>query len=704
MTPFIPSKKAQGCVIDFTRNCQNLMNSNWNIRDSFRQIDLAYMRETDCTEEGWKARQAVEAGDASKFRNITIPVILPQVESAVTYQQSVFLTGYPIFSSVSIPEFASQAEQMDTVIGEQQTYANWVPNLLQCLRDGFKYNLQFAEVAWVKEVTYSVGTDLAYKEGKEGKPTETQWEGNRIKRLDPYNTFWDTRVAPADVAKYGEFAGYNELMSKIAFKKFLATLPTRINVTEAFNSGFQAPVSTIGSSGHTGYYYPQLNPDATFDIANISSMNWASWAGYEKSDGSQIKYKDMYQVTTLYGRILPSDFGFTGVPGQNTAQVWKFIIVNNQVVVYAEQLSNAHDLIPIIIASPLDDGLAYQTKSFAKNVEPIQQITTALANSTIASRRRAISDRVIYDPSRISPAAINNDSPNAKIPVRPSAYQKPLSEAVYAFPFRDDQFQINSAEIQFFGSYANQISGLNPARQGQFVKGNKTKSEYDSVMANANGRDQTISLMLEGNFFGPIKEIVKLNILQYQGGAELVNRDAGTVTTVDPVMLRKANLVMKMSDGLNPSDKLIDSDTLGVALQFMGQNQSLGAEYNVGDIFAYLMSSKGVKLSTFKKDPKQVAYENAMAQWNSAMTQLAESLKGAGDPETVKKLLSNPLPQPTPEQFGYVPGSVKLTPGAATTPNDPTIIQGMSSQIQAFTQSQQQQPGQPQPTTPQAQG
>lgn len=702
MAAYVPGKKSQQCVIDFTRNCMNLMNSNWNLRDSFRQIDLAYMREKDCTEEGAKAAAAVKAGDASKFRNITIPVILPQVESAVTYQQSVFLSGFPIFSAVTIPEFASQAEQMDTVIGEQQIQGKWVPELLKCLRDGFKYNLMFAEVHWAKEVTYSIATDVAYKNGKEGKPTETIWEGNKIKRLDPYNTFWDTRVAASEVAEYGEFAGYNELLSKIAFKKFAAKLPSRMNMTEAFNSGFQAPVSTIGASGHTGYYYPQLNPDAVFDVANIMSMNWAQWAGYEKGGNSTIQYKDMYQVTTLYGRILPEDFGFTGVPGQKTAQVWKFIIVNNQVVIYAEQLSNAHDLLPIIVASPLDDGLAYQTKSFAKNVEPIQEITTALSNSTIASRRRAISDRVIYDPSRISPAAINNDSPNAKIPVRPSAYQKPLNEAVYAFPFRDDQFQINASEIQFYGQYANQISGLNPARQGQFVKGNKTKSEYDSVMANANGRDQTIALMLEGNFFGPIKEIIKLNILQFQDGASLVNREAGTVTTVDPVMLRKANLVMKMSDGLNPSDKLVDSETLGVALQFMGQNQALASEYNVGDIFSYLLSSKGAKLSTFKKDPKQVAYEQALGQWQQSIQMLAATLAKSQDPQADLQALIQQLPQPTPEQFGYVPGAVKLTPGAATTPNDPTVIEGMSAQLQSFSQANQQQPGSPQPTPPQA--
>jgi hypothetical protein len=344
----------------------------------------------------------------------------------------------------------------------------------------------------------------------------------------------------------------------------------------------------------------------------------------------------------------------------------------------------------MIFASPLDDGLAYQTKSFAKNVEPIQEISTALSNSTIAARRRGISDRLLYDPSRISPGAINNDSPNAKIPVRPSAYQKPLNEAVYPFPFRDDQFQINMSEIQFYGSYANQISGLNPARQGQFVKGNKTKSEYDSVMANANGRDQTVALTLEGNFFGPIKQIVKLNILQYQGGVTLYNRDQGRTVTVDPVLLRKANLVMKMSDGLNPSDKLIDSDTLSTSLQFLAQNQAIGAEYNTGDMFSYIMSSRGVKLGSFKKDPKQVAYEQAMGQWQNAIQTLAATMSKSENPQADLQKLVQQLPQPTPEQFGYVPGAPKLTAGAATTPNSPTIISSMGDQIQQYSQAQAQ--------------
>ena len=689
MTPYIPSDRSQQVILDFCRNMSDQYRAQWNIRDQMKSIDLAYMRETDYTDEQAKAKLANRQGDATKFQNITLPVIMPQIESAVTYQQSVFLTGYPMFSAVSVPEFSEQATQMDTIIGEQQDRGNWVHEVLTCIRDGLKYNLMAAEVSWDREVTYSLETDISYKDAKEGKPTEILWEGNKIRRLDLYNTFWDTRVLPREVSSKGEYAGYNEVMSLIALKSFVAKLPSRMNMTEALQSGFQAPISMVGQSGNNGYYYPQLNPESTVDWQMLGGTNWVRWAGFD-DNSSQSKYKDVYQVTTTYGRILPADFGFKGVPGQNTPQIWKFITVNNQVVIYCERLTNAHNLLPIVISQPLDDGLGYQTKSFGKNVQPIQEITTALSNSSIASRRRAISDRMLYDPSRVSQAAINNDNPSAKIPVRPSAYGQELAKAIYAIPFRDDQFQINAAEIQMYSAYANQISGLNPARQGQFVKGNKTLGEFDSVMGNANGRDQTLALTLEGNFFKPIKAIIRSNILQYQGGTTLFNRDSNRVVTIDPVLLRKANLSFKISDGLEPSAKLINADTLGSAVQLFTQNQQLGAGYNVGDMAVYAFEMAGLKLSQFKKPPQQTAYEQAVGQWQAGINALIEQL-GKTDltPEQIAQALQS-LPQPMPEQFGYVPGSKTLTPGAPTTPDSPSILSQMAQTIQTAEQQSSQ--------------
>jgi hypothetical protein len=317
------------------------------------------------------------------------------------------------------------------------------------------------------------------------------------------------------------------------------------------------------------------------------------------------------------------------------------------VIVYAERQTNAHNLIPILFSQPLADGLGHQTKSLAENVTPFQSIASAMWNSVIAARRRAISDRGLYDPSKVDAKHINSEVPNAKIPVRPSAYGKPVSDAYYPIPFRDDQSGILMQESQSVIGMANQVSGQNQVRQGQFVKGNKTQSEFDTVMGNANGRDQTTSLLYESQLFTPLKEIIKLNILQYQGGTSIYNRDAGRVVEVDPIKLRKSILAFKMSDGLLPTDKLINADTFRQAMQVMGTSPQLGAAYNLGPAFSYMMKTQGVDLKVFEKSAEQQAYEQAVGAWSNA---IQTALKAGAKPEQLP-------PQPTPQQFNYTPSN-----------------------------------------------
>jgi hypothetical protein len=354
------------------------------------------------------------------------------------------------------------------------------------------------------------------------------------------------------------------------------------------------------------------------------------------------------------------------VPAPNTPQVWKFIYVNHQVLIYAERQTNAHGLIPVFFGQPLEDGLSYQTKSLAQNVQPIQDVASAMMNSVIAARRRAISDRGLFDPSRVGEAQINSDNPSAKIPVRPAAYGKPLGEAYFPIPFRDDQSGTILQELGVIIKLSDIVSGQNPARQGQFVKGNKTQTEYSDVMNNSNGRDQNTSLLYEDQCFTPIKEVLKLNILQYQGPASFFSRTSKTTVAVDPIKLRKAVLEFKMTDGLTPASKVINSDAFQTSLQVIGSSPQIAGSYNIAPLFSYLMKTQGAHLEDFEKSPEQVAYETANNQWMS-MAQLALS-KGQ----------EWKVPQPTPQQFNY------LVPGA--TPTD------KPDALQSFLQSIQQSP------------
>jgi len=663
-TPMMVSKKAQMALVQYGQQCIVNQQINWDIRGQLTRADLSYIRENDLTKQNVRARVANAYGDSNKFQNITVPVVMPQVEAAVTYQASVFLTGVPIFGVVAGPQNMDAALQMETVIDDQANKGQWGSHFQKAFRDGFKYNIAAMEVSWTRRVTPAFETDLTFSP-TQGKPKEVLWEGNTVKHLDMYNTFWDKSVKPCDVYKKGEFAGYNELMSRIELKQFINELPDKMidNITEAFESG-QGFVGTSDQS--LGFYIPQLNPNALVnaDIQRYGT-NWLTWASLSGAE-QKIQYKDNYIVTTLYAKILPSDFGLK-VPSPNTPQVWKFIFVNNQVLIYAERQTNAHGYLPILFLQPNDDGLGYQTKSLAANVMPIQDITSALWNGVIAARRRAISDRVLYDPSRITAAHIDSDNPSAKIPVRPAAYGKNVAEAVYAFPFRDDQSSASLQETGVLMQMADKISGQNPVRQGQFVKGNKTRAEFNSVMGNANGRDQVVSLLLEDQLFTPFKEIIKLNILQYQGGVSLYNREKKRVIDIDPVVLRQTVLSFKISDGLTPSSKLIGADVLQTAFQVIGSSPQINSQYNIGPLFSYLIKTQGTDISAFEKSPEQVAYEQAVMQWQQTMSLFAKAMEKLEDPMQLPELMKQMPPQPLPEQFGYVPAQQGAAPGTQVT-------------------------------------
>lgn len=659
-TSIIPSRNAQKSLIEYYRSVQSLQNiTRIEQRTRLERVDRSYQREQDLTDEQQKAKRANRQGDSSRFQNMEVPVVMPQVEAAVTHQTSVFLTGYPLFGVVSSPEFIDEALQMQSIFEDNSTRGGWARELILFFRDGQKYNFAPIEVDWGNEVTYSVETNTAINL-KEGTPKEVIWSGNRIKRLDPYNTFVDTRVPPSEVYKKGEFAGYVEIMTRIELKSFISELPDKIvaNIVPAFESGIGGGGGTPGATDASSmsYYTPSINPDVSEQDLVGGGTNWLRWAGLPKIIEGKIDYKDSYEVSTLYCKILPSEHDLQ-VPNKNTPQIYKLIIVNHEWIIYAELQTNAHAYLPILIGQPLEDGLGYQTKSLAANGEDFQNLASAYMNSVIASRRRAISDRVLFDPSRITSAAINSPNPSAKIPVRPAAYGKDISQSVYAFPYREDQAATSMQQVSIIMELANQLNGQNRTDQGQFTKGNRTLEEFDTVMQNADGRDQLASILLEHQVFVPMKLILKLNTLQFQGGTTIYNRDKQISVEIDPVALRKAVLEFTVSDGLIPTNKIINAKSFQVAMQVFGSSPQIAAGYNQTEMFSYMMKTQGAEISEFEKSPEQIAYEQALGSWQSIMQLAIE--KGI-DPATL-----NTGPQPLPEQFNYDPKANKPTPAEA---------------------------------------
>lgn len=576
-----------------------------NLRAALEWRDRVYYRETDWTAEQLKARWANYWGDAKKIQNITVPVVQPQVEATVGYLAEVFCTGEPFFGVVSPPDQVDSGLQMESVISDNSRRLGWRAEYIKCFRDGLKYNLMAMEKAWEQKKVFSIINDPSKRLETSGVSAEEMYAGNFARRVDLYNVILDTRVRPNENHRRGEFAGYVDLYPRTDLKQLTIDLgsDSTMNITNAFSSDCGSYM--VGNNTPGSYYIPLVNPMALINQNNTSGTNWSSWLSGISGNGT-LEYRDLYEVAIIYARFLPSDFGLK-LPAPNTPQIFKMIVVNKRWIIFMKRMTNAHNFLPIVVGQPFDDGLGYQAKSFGDNVTPYQEMATSLWTSGIESKRRLVFDRLFYDPSRISKTDIDKTSSVARIPVKPGAYGKPVSEAVFASQYRDDNvvglLQM-AAQVQ---TMAQQANGTNNVQQGQFQKGNRTRAEFETVMNKSDWHPRLLAITLEDTWFAPLKEIVKMNIIQYQGPAELYNFQAQTNVQVNPQDLRKAVLQFKLTDGQTPSEKLLSLETLSQVAQLGMAVPAINAQYDIVGMLLYSWKTQGAYwLDNFKRTPEQV--------------------------------------------------------------------------------------------------
>ena len=594
-----------------------------SFRSVLEQRDRAYIMELDFTAERIAEIKKFQSGSSRrKITDLSVPIIMPQVESAVAYQTGVFLTSYPIFGVAAPPKYQDQAIQLETIMGNHSLRFGWVRELIKTFRNGFKYNFAPTYINWRKVPSKGIVTSKDPSMAGLAQVIAEQQQGNAIESIDPYNCIMDMMVPPAEYHERGSFFGWTKYMNRMELLRFVRSLDD--TKTTSFNEAFASQYAGLnsGSMDPKGYFVPQVNLQFNMRSIQPGSTNWLEYVGLP-SDNNKIQYRGNYLVTKFICRALPSDFGKKG-PGSNTPTIYLGIIINWCHVIYVEEILSVDDTLPVFIMQPNEDGLGYQTHSMLDTALPFQDMSSALWNITLESKRRLVYDRLLYNPRLVNKEDIDTASSVARIPIRNAAASTDISKAVFAMPYREDNAASNLQMSEFISGMADQAVGQNKVDRGQFQKGNKTKTEFETVQGNSNSRQQLVSLTVEGQFFTPIKSTLKNNILLNQGAAELMNQDKGDVVKVDPAQLRSALLSFKTTDGLLPTDKLFSPELLTVFLQTAQAMPVLMTEYDVMGMFTYWAKLKGANwLEDFKRDPqaqqKFLGNLKATAQANSSL-------------------------------------------------------------------------------------
>lgn len=555
-----------------------------------------YLQATgDYSQETLKGETAARLGNKTKLPNQELALSAVYRDMVIASLTGTFLSGQPIFPATASRKHEDAAAQMTALSMRDQHNCGWTAELLRCLEDVVDYNVCGAFVRWDTKRAIAAQTNTVNTASTiTGKPNPITYEGNFITRLDPFNTFYDTLCEPKDVHKKGTYAGWHEVVDYIGLKnKYLEwneLYTIKTNIKKIFADG----------SGAQNYYYtPKIRK---LNEATTSKNNWTAFWGNAAPGYMGTNVQGKYEITHMFLRLIPAEFEMT-VPNKGNPHVYYLIWVNGHLA-YVEPVIAGHNYLPVVFGQLYHGDI--NTKSFVEYVASMQDLASGLINGSLNSMRRAVGDRALYDPLRVRKADVDSDNPVSKIPVTGNSYERGLDTAYRAIPYVDNVSGNFSSYLNMAIGLTDQITSVNKAGRGNFIKGNKTRFEFDTIMSNSEARIQLGAIRLEGSFFSGIKEILKLNYLVYATAQEIENNLNDTVVKIDPAMLRQVAPEFKMADGLMPSTKIESTEVLAQASQIFANNPELMMEYDVPGMWMSVVKQQGFyDIESYRRTPEQ---------------------------------------------------------------------------------------------------
>lgn len=581
----------------------------------YERYERAYHLHTKNPNQG-----ADEAKDSGYYRyqDLDLGLVKTVGEADHAFYTSTLLSETPIFPVTSTNENKDAAQMMNAKLEKDERLQLWETNLSECLKDAAKYNLMAAEVTWAKQSL----PHIANGDQGQSETSTVTWQGNKIKHISPYNVAFDTTVPPHLVASEGDWAGYTEYMTQVRLWNHIYSLK-QIDPNGVYETDEMWLSSSGNDDAEFGPKFPEhVRNDGT--SVNNGKTNWELEFGLVKQSGREKgrQYRNSYVVWTFYLRIIPSIFGMN-VPKADMPQIWKFVIVNGKHMAASFRMDDVHQLLNVVLAQAILDSMGLDTDSSSGSIIPMQDVTKQMLDRAFASLDRAIADRALINEEYVDKRAANSRIPDAKIPLRANSATTLSGANLFDLAYKQipfDSRHINELFniISTVMEYSHFSAGINRAQLGHFVKGNKTRREFDAIMSNADSKQFVRALVIAMNFFGPIKQIIKTNILQYQDEREeAFSSSANAEVSVDPITLRNASLEFKLVDGLNPRSSSLSGEFYEFFIRMVQEVPQMQQQYKIADIIAHFVQVAGginIKQYEYTQEELREMAQNPPAQ------------------------------------------------------------------------------------------
>lgn len=587
------------------------------VRDSlvnrFGRIDKELSGYVVFDEEEREAERANQDGDPRPGKMV-LPLVEAQLDELLTFMMSVFAPDSDLYEALADKNKQDAAAAFTLLMNKNAKIMGYYRQYSRSIGDMLKYNLGGVEVTWreIKARKPKFNDSKTFLE--ESIVLETVWAGNDISALDMYNVLWDISHHPTEVAQKGEFVATVKAHTEFAIRRMHQNKEiTNLTVEDL------TIIKTLTYFKFPPEVTPQHEITSSNSRSNSQSTGNIDWVNV-LSAGVDGTTRKAFEIVTFTGWLIPLDFG---LGTSKELEIWRVLMFNGTKIIAAKQLKNFHEMLPFAFASPIEDGLGLQQKTYAEKLIPLQQFGSFLINSHMASTRKALGGIQVYDPS-IVPLDQVGDKISARIPIKAAGWGKPIGDAIRTFSdapdTKDTMGQLNNVVDLMQGllptNIRNQVASLERATQYQAA----------SVVQGSSMRNLKMARLINDQAWNKVRQMMLYNILQFQDTITIID-PAGKDVEVSAAAFVDFDLDYVIDEGLKSLDRLSVITFLREILNTILQSKEAQQEIDVVALLDYYTSLMGdnTDMSRFRKTPEQRQQDIALQQGQTTPTQQGQT-------------------------------------------------------------------------------
>lgn len=573
--------------------------------DAWKQADDLYRCYVpESTDDAQRRKQ--KAAGKQVYTDLVIPSSYAILLSSHTYWSSVFLSRTPVFQFAGRHgESEQQVQALEALIDYQRLVGGMVVPLYIWLLDAGRYGLGVIGNYWAEESTHTtqiVEVDVPREfmgisiPGTSQKKSMRQiqetpgYKGNRIYNVRPHDFYPDPRVSIVNFQR-GEFCGRTTAMSwnEILKRRF----DSSTGRGDYFNLDALERVMARGSGLSWNGDQGQISLNSTDMLPETNTT-------YNTFEGDRGRGFPAIKEMTI--ELAPKDWEL----GSSTyPEKWVFTLANDEVIIGARPLGEAHDKFPFFIQTYEIEGYQVLPRGMLEVTRPLNDTMGWLLNTHFYNVRKVMNDMLIVDPSRIEMKDLTDGGPGKLIRLKPSMYGQDVRTAITQLPVTDITAR-NFSDMQFVWDLMQRVTGCTDNTMGMVnAGGRKTATEIRTSSSFGINRMKTFAEYNSALGWEPLAQVLVQSTQQHYDTAQYY-KVAGDLLRGTKFLEVSPEAILGFYDfvpvdGTLPIDRFAQASLWKEILMGMAKMPQLAMQFDMGGIFSWMAQLAGLKnINQFK--------------------------------------------------------------------------------------------------------